>query len=64
MNTSKKIIVGLGVAGGALERLCLLGGERKKKTKAFVSKKAEVLKQALKKEKEAASEEESEMHYV
>ena len=64
MNTSKKIIVGLGVAGGALLAAWLLSGERKQKTKAFVSKKAEVLKQALKKEKKAASEEESEMHYV
>lgn len=56
-------MIGLGVAGGALLAAWLLTGDRKQKTKEFVSKKAENLKQALKKEK-PASEEESEIHYV
>ncbi len=63
MTTSKKIIIGLGVAGGALLAAWLLTGDRKKKTKDFVSKKAEDLKQALKKEKQVESEE-SDVHYV
>jgi hypothetical protein len=63
MTTSKKIMIGLGVAGGALLAAWLLTGDRKKKTKDFVSKKTEGLKQALKKEKQVESEE-SDMHYV
>jgi hypothetical protein len=63
MTTSKKIILGLGVAGGALLAAWLLTGDRKDKTKEFVSKKAEDLKKALKKEK-TDSQEESEMQYV
>jgi hypothetical protein len=63
MTTSKKIMIGLGVAGGALLAAWLLTGDRKKKTKDFVSKKAEDLKQALKKEKQEESEE-SDVHYV
>jgi hypothetical protein len=63
MTTSKKIILGLSVAGGALLAAWLLTGDRKQKTKEFVSKKAEDLKQALKKDK-PASEEESDVHYV
>ncbi len=62
MTTSKKIMIGLGVAGGALLAAWLLTGDRKKKTKEFVSKKAEDLKQSLKKEKPEV--EDSEVHYV
>jgi hypothetical protein len=62
MTTTKKIMIGLGVAGGALLAAWLLTGDRKKKTKDFVSKKAEDLKQSLKKEKPEA--EDSEVHYV
>jgi hypothetical protein len=63
MTTSKKIMIGLGMAGGALLAAWLLTGDRKQKTKEFVSKKAEDLKQVLKKEK-AGSEEESDVNYV
>ncbi len=63
MKTSKKIIIGLGLAGGTLLAAWLLTGDRKLKTKEFVSKKASDIKQALRKEK-AGSEEESEMNYV
>lgn len=62
MTTSKKIMIGLGVAGGALLAAWLLTGDRKEKTKEFVSKKAEDLKQSLKKEKPEV--EDSEVHYV
>lgn len=63
MTTSKKFILGLGVAGGALLAAWLLTGDRKQKTKDFVTKKAEDLKQVLKKDK-SGSEEESEVNYV
>jgi hypothetical protein len=62
MTTTKKIVLGLGVAGGALLAAWLLSGDRGKKTKEFVAKKAEVLKQSLKKER--VESEDSEVHYV
>lgn len=63
MTTTKKIIIGLGVAGGALLAAWLLTGDRRKKTKEFVTKKAEDLKQSIKKEKKVESED-SEVNYV
>lgn len=63
MTSSKKIIIGLGLAGGALLATWLLTGDRRQKTKEFVSKKAEDLKKTLKKEK-SDSVEESEVYYV
>jgi hypothetical protein len=62
MTTTKKIVLGLGVAGGALLAAWLLSGDRGKKTKEFVAKKAEDLKQSLKKER--VESEDSEVHYV
>ncbi len=54
-------MIGLGVAGGALLAAWLLTGDRGKKTKEFVAKKADDLKQSLKKVKK---EEDSEAYYV
>lgn len=51
MNTSKKVAIGLGVVGGALLAAWLLTGDRKKKTKDFVSKAANDLKKAFKEDK-------------
>jgi hypothetical protein len=62
MTTTKKVIIGLGVAGGALLAAWLLSGERGKKTKEFVAKKAEDLKQALKKERSETDDQD--VHYV
>jgi len=62
MTTAKKVMIGLGVAGGALLAAWLLSGDRGKKTKEFVAKKAEDLKQSLKKEK--VESDDSEIHYV
>ena len=62
MTTTKKIMIGLGVAGGALLAAWLLTGDRKKKTKDFVNKKAEDIKQSLKKDKPEV--EDSDIHYV
>lgn len=55
-------MIGLGVAGGALLAAWLLTGDRGKKTKAFVSKKADDLKQALNKQRAAFDD--SDAHYV
>lgn len=63
MTTTKKVMIGLGVAGGALLAAWLLTGERGKKTKEFVSKKAEDLKQAINK-KTNADFDDSDVHYV
>jgi hypothetical protein len=65
MTTSKKIMIGLGVAGGALLAAWLLTGDRGKKTKEFVARKADNLKQSLKKDKKQEVEaEDSETYYV
>ena len=65
MTTTKKIMIGLGVAGGALLAAWLLTGDRGKKTKEFVAKKADDLKQSLKKDKkEDVESEDSEAYYV
>jgi hypothetical protein len=61
--TTKKIMIGLGLAGGALLAAWLLTGDRKKKTKEFVSMKAEDIKEAFNKKK-VDSDEESDMQYV
>ncbi len=38
MNTTRKIAIGLSIAGGALLAAWLLTGDRKKKTKEFITK--------------------------
>jgi hypothetical protein len=62
MNTSKKIAIGLGVAGGALLAAWLLTGDRKKKTKEFVSKAANDIKNVF--NKEDKKKDDSDVHYV
>ena len=58
-------MIGLGVAGGALLAAWLLTGDRGKKTKEFVARKADDLKQSLKKDKkEDVESEDSEAYYV
>ncbi|MBS1682518.1 MAG: hypothetical protein JST48_12465 [Bacteroidetes bacterium] len=61
MSTTRKIAIGLGVAGGALLAAWLLTGDRKKKTKEFISKKAEDLKKAFVKGNET---EDQDVNYV
>ena len=46
MSTTRKIVIGLGIAGGAALATWLLTGTRKKKTKEFIAK---MKKQRLKK---------------
>ncbi|MCE2893424.1 MAG: hypothetical protein LW721_03215 [Flammeovirgaceae bacterium] len=62
MNTSKKIAIGLGVAGGALLAAWLLTGDRKKKTKEFVSKAANDIKNVF--NNEDKKKDDSDVHYV
>jgi len=63
MSTTRKFAIGLGIAGGALIAAWLLTGDRKKKTKDFLVKKAQDLKQTLNKE-EKGTVDDSDVHYV
>lgn len=62
MSSTKKIVIGLGVAAGAGLALWLLTGDRKKKTLDFVSRRARDLKKAM--EKVRTGSEEADSHYV
>lgn len=59
---AKKVAIGLGIAGGALLAAWLLTGDRKKKTKEFVAKKTQNLRNALK--QEVRTFDDSEAHYL
>ena len=61
MSTTRKVAVGLGVAGGALLAAWLLTGDRKKKTKEFVAKKANDIKKAFVKREDIDDED---VHYI
>ena len=62
MSTTRKIAIGLGVASGALLAAWLLTGDRKKKTKEFLAKKADTIKKSLK--KDIGTFDDSDVHYV
>ena len=62
MSTTRKVAIGLGIAGGALLAAWLLTGDRKKKTKEFITKKANDLKRTILKKEEVADD--SDVHYV
>jgi len=64
MSTTRKIAIGLGLAGGALLAAWLLTGDRKKKTKDFVVRNAQNLKKALKTEEKKVTQDDSDVHYV
>jgi len=65
MSTTSKIAIGLGVASGALLAAWLLTGDRKKKTKEFIAKKADTIKKSLKTDKvNSGSFDDSDVHYV
>ncbi len=64
MGATKKIAIGLGLAGGAaLFTAWLLSGSRGQKAKDYLVKKAQDLKQSLK-EKDSDSNDENEVHYI
>jgi hypothetical protein len=62
MSTTRKIAVGLGIASGALLAAWLFTGNRKQKTKEYISKKADGLKHAIKTEKRSFDD--SDAHYI
>jgi hypothetical protein len=62
MTTTRKIAIGLGLAGGALLAAWLLTGTRKQKTKEFIGRKVNDLKKGLQKEKSKFDD--SEAHYI
>lgn len=62
MSSTRKIALGIGLASGALLAAWLLTGDRKQKTKQFITKKAEDLKKVLKTEKGPFDD--SDVHYV
>jgi len=62
MDTNKKIAIGLGVAGGALLAAWLLTGDRKEKTKEFVAKAAQKMKNTFSGAEKAKDD--SDIHYV
>lgn len=62
MRTSGKLAIGIGLASGALLTAWLLTGNRKQKTKEFISRRAENLKGALKTTESKFDD--SEVHYV
>ena len=53
MSTTRKVAIGIGIAGGALLAAWLLTGDRKQKTREFIVKKANDLKQMVKKQDSA-----------
>ena len=63
MGTTRKIAIGLGLAGGALLAAWLLTGDRKKKTKDFLVKQAQGIKETLK-TREDSMEEDADVHYL
>jgi 3-polyprenyl-4-hydroxybenzoate decarboxylase len=66
MSTTRKIVIGVGLASGALLAAWLLTGSRKKKTKAFVAKSARTINNRLTKDRKPRvhEQEEADVHYV
>jgi hypothetical protein len=62
MNTTGKLAIGLGIVSSALLATWLFTGDRKKKTREFITKKAEDLKRTI--QKEIKSFDDSDAHYI
>ena len=62
MGTTRKIAIGLGLAGSALLATWYLTGDRKKRTRELISRKAVELKKTLKKVRDTFDD--SEAHYI
>lgn len=63
MSTASKIAIGLGLAGGALLAAYLLTGNRKKKTKNFLTKTGKKIKDVLD-PKEVHATDDNDVNYV
>ena len=59
MSTTRKVAIGIGLAGGAILAAWLLTGDRKQKTREFIVKKANDLKQMVKKQDSAPDDTEA-----
>jgi len=65
MSTTSKIAIGVGLASGALLAAWLLTGTRKEKTKKFITKGTERIKETLQTEKKQSPVfDDSEAYYV
>jgi len=64
MSTTSKIAIGIGIGAGALFAAWLLTGSRKQKTKEFISRKTDVLKNTVNKQRQRAHKEDSEAYYI
>ncbi|MBL7864995.1 MAG: hypothetical protein JNK10_08980 [Cyclobacteriaceae bacterium] len=62
MSSTRKVAIGLGIAGGALLAAWLLTGTRKKKTKDFIVRTASDIKKSF--TKNTPSTDDSDVHYV
>jgi hypothetical protein len=65
MSTTRKVAIGLGIAGGALLAAWLLTGSRKKKTKEFLARTAADISKSIQKKKiTPSSPDDSEATYI
>ena len=62
MGTTRKVAIGLGIAGGALLAAWLLTGTRKRKTKDFVIRKAGDIRKSLTGNRTSSGD--PDVHYV
>jgi hypothetical protein len=62
MNTTRKVAIGIGIAGGAILAAWLLTGSRKKRTRDFLVRRAHDIKRRLKKADSPV--EDSDVNYV
>lgn len=62
MRTTRKVVLGLGLASSALLTAWLFTGERKNKTRKYLAKQTVSFKKAIKTEKPAFDD--SEVHYI
>ncbi len=62
MNKTGKIAIGLGLASSALLATWLFTGDRKKKTKKYISRKAAELKRNVEKKQDVFDD--AEVHYI
>lgn len=62
MTSTRKLAIGLGIAGGALLAAWLLTGTRKKKTKDFITRATTDIRKSF--QKEESSQNDADVHYV
>ncbi len=62
MSSTRKVAIGLGIAGGALLAAWLLTGSRKKKTKEFLARTVSDLRKSV--QTKPSTPDDSDVHYV